>query len=226
MGKNKLIIYSGGMDSTVLLNEYKDSIGLAVSFNYGSKHNAREISSAESNCRDLGIKHIVINLGEVTKHFKSDLLKSGGDIPHGHYAADNMKKTVVPFRNGIMLSIAAGIAESNGLGVVMIDNHFGDHDIYPDCRVDFIKSMNAAVTLGTWDKITISSPYKSISKRDIALIGKKIGVDFSKTYSCYEGEDIHCGKCGTCVERLEALDGFDNTEYKDNQYWKGIVNGN
>ena len=138
-----LIIYSGGLDSTVLLHQYKTEIGLAVSFNYGSKHNEREIRFAEKNCRKLGLPHIVIPL-PFFRHFKSDLLKSGGEIPTGNYAEENMKSTVVPFRNGIMLSIAAGIAESNELGAVLIANHGGDHSIYPDCRTEFIRAWQKA----------------------------------------------------------------------------------
>ena len=105
-----LLIYSGGLDSTTLLYEYKDSIKLAVTFDYGSKHNAREIACAVENCKKLGIKHLVIPLGFIGQYFKSDLLLSGGDIPEGHYADENMKSTVVPFRNGIMLAVAAGLA--------------------------------------------------------------------------------------------------------------------
>ena len=107
-----LLVYSGGLDSTTLLYEYKDSIQLALSFDYASKHNAREISYAAENCKRLGIKHMVIPLGFIGQYFKSDLLLSGGEIPEGSYADENMKSTVVPFRNGIMLAVAAGLAES------------------------------------------------------------------------------------------------------------------
>ncbi len=207
-----LIIYSGGLDSTVLLHQYKSEIGLAVSFDYGSKHNIREIGFARKNCRKLGIPHIIIPL-PFFSYFKSDLLKSGGEIPTGQYAEDNMKSTVVPFRNGIMLSIAAGIAESHGMNAVLIANHGGDHSIYPDCRPEFIRAIDEAVRLGTYAGVRILSPYAEMTKRDIALKGKALGVDFSDTYSCYNGADVHCGICGTCVERKEALLGFDTTAY-------------
>lgn len=210
-----VIIYSGGMDSTVLLHQYKHDIKLAISFNYGSKHNALEIPRAKQNCEELGIKHITIDLPFVNEHFKSDLLQSGGEIPEGHYTAENMKSTVVPFRNGIMLSIAAGIADSIGAKKLLIANHAGDHTIYPDCRATFINEMSEAIAFGTENQINILAPYTNITKRDIALIGQKIGVDFTKTWSCYKGHDIHCGVCGTCVERKEALEGFDPTEYKN-----------
>ena len=209
-----VLIYSGGLDSTTLLYEYKDSIALAVTFDYGSKHNAREISYAEENCKRLGIKHLVIPLGFIGQYFKSDLLLSGGDIPEGSYADDNMHSTVVPFRNGIMLAVAAGLAESYGLDTVMLANHSGDHAIYPDCRPEFVEAMDQAVKAGTYEGIRVVSPYCSITKRDIALRGKELGLDYSLTYSCYKGGEKHCGKCGTCVERKEALEGFDPTVYE------------
>lgn len=127
-----------------------------------------------------------------------------------------MKSTVVPFRNGIMLSIAAGVAESNGLKRILIANHFGDHAIYPDCRKSFIDPMREAIKEGTYEQIEVFAPYTSISKRDIGLIGQKLGIDYATTYSCYKGGEKHCGKCGTCVERKEALEGFDPTEYENN----------
>ncbi len=209
-----LLVYSGGLDSTTLLYEYKDSIQLALSFDYGSKHNAREISYAAENCKRLGIKHMVIPLGFIGQYFKSDLLLSGGEIPEGSYADENMKSTVVPFRNGIMLAVAAGLAESYGLDTLLIANHSGDHDIYPDCRPEFVQAMDAAVKAGTYEGIRVVSPYCNITKRDIALRGKAIGLDYSLTYSCYKGGEKHCGKCGTCTERKEALEGFDPTEYE------------
>ena len=209
-----ILIYSGGLDSTTLLYEYRDSIALALTFDYGSKHNVREIGFARENCRRLGIPHRVISLDFIRDHFKSDLLLSGGDIPEGHYAEDNMKSTVVPFRNGIMLSIAIGLAESNDLDTVLIANHAGDHTIYPDCRPEFIEAMDNAARNGTFNGVRLVSPYCNITKRDIALRGRDLGVDFSLTYSCYKGGEKHCGKCGTCVERKEALEGFDPTEYE------------
>lgn len=211
--KDCLIIYSGGMDSTVLLHEWKDRIALAITFNYGSKHNAEEYARAELNCRELKIKHYKINLGNIFKHFKSDLLLSGGDIPEGHYEDESMKRTVVPFRNGIMLSIATGIAESYGLKGVLIANHSGDHAIYPDCRKSFALSMSTAMMNGTESKIELYGPYTNITKREIALIGNRLGIKFELTYSCYKGGTIHCGVCGTCTERKEALTGFDLTTY-------------
>ena len=211
---NGLLVYSGGMDSTVMLHNFKQQIGLAVSFDYGSKHNQMEIACAIENCKQLSIPHIVIDLGFIGKHFKSDLLKSGSDIPIGQYCEEDMKKTVVPFRNGIMLSISVGLAESNGLDKVFIANHSGDHHIYPDCRPDFIRLFNNSAIVGTESEVNIFAPYTNITKADIAGIGKEIGVDFSKTYSCYNGGEFHCGVCATCIERKQALKGFDNTKYE------------
>ena len=210
-----LLIYSGGLDSTTLLHEYRGSIALAVTFDYGSKHGAREIACAVENCKLLGMRHLVIPLGFIGQYFKSDLLLSGGDIPEGSYADENMRSTVVPFRNGIMLAVAAGLAESYGLDTVLLANHSGDHAIYPDCRPEFVAAMDQAVRNGTYEGIRVESPYCHLTKRDIALRGKALGVDYSRTYSCYKGGEKHCGRCGTCTERKEALEGFDPTEYED-----------
>ena len=216
--KENLIIVSGGMDSITLLNEYKDEIAMAVTFDYGSNHAKKEIPMAKLHCERLGIKHIVIPLAFIHEYFKSSLLEGADAIPEGHYAAENMKSTVVPFRNGIMLAIACGIAESNGLKEVMIANHSGDHAIYPDCRTEFINAMSEALRLGTYEGISIIAPYSDITKTDIARHGKEIGLNYAETWSCYKGGEKHCGKCGTCVERKEALHdaGIDDpTEYED-----------
>lgn len=203
--KNSAIIVSGGMDSITLLYDHKDEIALGISFDYGSNHNAREIPFAKMHCERLGIKHITINLDFMHQYFKSSLLDGVEAIPEGHYADDNMKSTVVPFRNGIMLAIAIGIAESNNLDQVFIANHGGDHTIYPDCRPEFINAIDAAATAGTYNNVKVIAPYTKITKSDIARIGKRLGIDYAETWSCYKGGEVHCGKCGTCVERKEAL---------------------
>lgn len=216
--KDSVIIVSGGMDSITLLYDRKDEIAVGISFDYGSKHNAKEIPFARMHCERLGIKHITIELAFMQQYFESSLLKGGADIPEGHYADDNMKSTVVPFRNGIMLSIAAGIAESHKLNKVLIANHFGDHSIYPDCREEFISAMNNATKAGTYVDVEVVGPYTKISKTDIARRGKLLGLDYTETWSCYKGGEIHCGKCGTCVERKEALHDAgipDNTIYEE-----------
>ena len=203
--KDSIIIVSGGMDSVTLLYDFKDRIALGISFDYGSNHNAKEIPFARWHCEQLGIEHITIDLAFMPKYFKSSLLEGADAIPEGHYADENMKSTVVPFRNGIMLSIAAGIAESRGLKYVMMANHGGDHTIYPDCRPEFVEAMSEATKAGTFPGIEILAPYTDITKADIAMRGKALGIDYSKTWSCYKGGDVHCGKCGTCMERKEAL---------------------
>ena len=205
MAKDSVIIYSGGMDSTTLLYEFKDQIAMAITFDYGSTQNARERECAILHCKRLGIKHLIIPLDFMRQYFKSALLGSPEDIPEGNYDDENMKATVVPFRNGIMLSIACGIAESNGLTKVLIANHAGDHAIYPDCRPEFVNAMSEAMSAGTYENVTVFAPYTLLTKTEIALRGKQIGLDFSETYSCYKGGKNHCGKCGTCRERIEAL---------------------
>lgn len=216
MTKDSLIIVSGGMDSITLLYDRKDSIALALSFDYGSNHNSREIPYAQLHCQRLGIRHIVIPLDFMHQYFTSSLLEGAEAIPDGHYADENMKSTVVPFRNGIMLSVAIGIAESNGLKKVLIANHGGDHAIYPDCRPDFISAINKAAMSGTYLNVEVDAPYTNISKTDIARRGVALGIDYSETWSCYKGGTVHCGTCGTCVERKEALHDAgidDKTEY-------------
>lgn len=215
--KKSLIILSGGMDSVTLLYDKQEEIALAVTFDYGSNHNKREEEFAKFHCEKLGIEHIIIPLTFIHDYFKSSLLEGASAIPDGHYEDETMKSTVVPFRNGIMLSVACGIAESRELEKVLIANHFGDHAIYPDCRKGFIDAMSEAMRNGTYKGITIDAPYTTITKTDIAKIGKSLGIDYSKTYSCYKGGEKHCGKCGTCVERKEALRDAgieDPTEYE------------
>ena len=215
--KDSVIVVSGGMDSVTLLYEKKDEIALGISFDYGSNHNHNELPLAALHCQRLGIEHVVVPLGFMHQYFKSSLLESGDSIPDGSYDEENMKSTVVPFRNGVMLAVAAGIAESKGLTKVLIANHGGDHTIYPDCRPEFIAAMDAAVEAGTFARVRVVAPYTNISKADIARRGRALGIDYAETWSCYKGGDVHCGTCGTCVERKEALREAgieDNTTYQ------------
>lgn len=215
--KDCLIVLSGGMDSVTLLYEYQDSLALAVSFDYGSKHNARELPFARLHCERLGIEHLTIPLSFIGQYFRSALLEGGGAIPKGSYDEENMAATVVPFRNGIMLSIAAGLAESRGLTKVYLANHFGDHAIYPDCRASFIRPMHEAILQGTSNAVEVTAPYTDISKGDIARHGKLLGINYAETWSCYEGGDLQCGSCATCIERREAMQEAgieDPTHYK------------
>lgn len=203
--KDSIIVLSGGMDSVTLMHDYKERIALAVTFDYGSNHNARETACARCQCEILGIEHLVIPLEFMGRYFRSSLLSGADDIPEGHYEDENMKSTVVPFRNGIMLAVACGLAESRGLQHVMIANHGGDHAIYPDCRPGFVDAMSRAMSEGTYEGVTLLAPYTDMTKADIARRGAELGVDFSITYSCYKGGERHCGRCGTCVERREAF---------------------
>ncbi|MBR5656373.1 MAG: 7-cyano-7-deazaguanine synthase QueC [Prevotella sp.] len=215
--KDSVLILSGGMDSTTLLYDEQERIALAISFDYGSNHNAREIPFAQLHCQRLGIKHIVIPLEFMTKYFKSSLLEGAEAIPEGHYADDNMKSTVVPFRNAIMLSIAVGIAESNNLKNVMMANHAGDHTIYPDCTPAFVKAFDLTAQAGTFINVHLLTPYTHLTKGEIAARGRELGIDYTETWSCYKGGEKHCGRCGTCVERKEALAEAgieDTTEYE------------
>lgn len=205
MEKDSLIILSGGMDSVTLLYDRQDRIALAVTFDYGSNHSQREMACAEYHCHQLGIEHVVIPLEFMHQYFKSSLLEGADAIPEGNYDDDNMRSTVVPFRNGIMLSIGCGMAESRGLKHVLIANHGGDHAIYPDCRPAFIDAMSEAMRNGTYANVTIDAPYTNITKADICRRGTELGIDYTKTYSCYKGGEHHCGKCGTCMERKEAF---------------------
>jgi len=215
-----LVVYSGGLDSTALL--YKcisefDEIE-AINFNYGSKHNSSERKAAEKICEMAGIKLTKVELPFINELFKSDLLQSGGDIPEGHYEAENMKSTVVPFRNGIMLSIAAGYGESIGASMIAIANHGGDHHIYKDCRLSFIDSMRDATVKGTDNEIGIYSPFVNINKAEVVTEGLKYGAPLELTWSCYKGGEVQCGRCSTDMERKAAFReaGWeDPTEYLD-----------
>lgn len=206
--KQKVVVLcSGGMDSVAALYEAARDfeITAVLSFHYGSKHNDREIPFAEFHAQKLDVPHSTVRLDFIGEQFESDLLKKGGEIPKGHYEEQTMKQTVVPFRNGIMLSIAGGFAESKGAQGLVIAAHSGDHAIYPDCREEFMRSMSDAIRLGTYAEVEVIRPFISMTKAEIAKRGNELGVDFSQTWSCYVGGETHCGECGTCVERREAF---------------------
>ena len=203
-----VVLLSGGMDSVTVLYDTleRSRVAAALSFHYGSKHNDREIPFAAHHAAKFGVPHLVIPLDFIGKYFASDLLASGGEIPRGHYEESTMKSTVVPFRNGIMLAVAAGFAESREARGLVIAAHAGDHAIYPDCRESFMESMGAAIGAGTYANIELVRPFIHLTKAQIAARGASLGVDFARTWSCYEGREIHCGECGTCVERREAFE--------------------
>ena len=207
-----IVLFSGGMDSTTLLAQalQQHNEVTALSVLYGSKHKAVESVAAEEICDHYDVSRLKLKLDFNAWGFKSDLLTSGGDIPEGHYADDSMKATVVPFRNGILLSIAAGIAESVGAGIIYYGAHGGDHPVYPDCRPEFVEAMREAINTGTDGNVTLEAPFSNIEKTAIAKLGNDLHVPFEKTWSCYQpiavnDDYVHCGRCGTCVERIEAF---------------------
>lgn len=213
-----IIVLSGGMDSTVLLADAvrKDKRPAAISFDYGAKHNDRELPRAAEICKKSGIDHRIIRLPFINELFSSSLLASGEAIPDGNYNEVDMKSTVVPFRNGILLSIAVGYAESRGAKEVLIGSHAGDHFIYPDCRPEFNAAFAEAALLGTDGTVSVLFPFAEMSKRDVGDLGRRHAVDFAATWTCYKGREIHCGTCGACLERKHALrkgEGLDPTPY-------------
>lgn len=206
-----LVSFSSGMDSTTLLywaiQKYgKDNVS-AVTFNYGSKHNDIEEKQSKFITNKLGIKHTVIKLDFSKWGFKSDLLKTGGEIPVGHYEQSNMSQTVVPNRNMIFLSILAGIADSNKIDKILLASHAGDHAIYKDCRYEFTQAVNLAIYLATDNCVKVESPFNNITKADILKIGLELNVPYVYTHTCYKGGVVPCVDelCGTCFERIEAF---------------------
>ena len=201
------VLLSGGMDSVTAFYDAmrEHEVVAALSFDYGAKHHARELPCARHHAAQARVPHEVIALEFINRLFQSDLLESGGAIPDGHYAEESMKQTVVPFRNGIMLAIAAGYAESTGAQGLVIAAHGGDHAIYPDCREPFMHAMGTAMALGTYARIELLRPFIAMDKSGIARRGAELGIDYATTWSCYKGGVIHCGTCGTCVERREAF---------------------
>lgn len=218
--KEKVVaIVSGGMDSVTMLKMLVDQGKdvLVMNFSYGSKHNEKERAALQWICREMGLNLYTYDLPIKTTMILpsgdqqsedllvSNLLKSGEDIPDGHYEEENMRKTVVPFRNGIMLSIAVGFAESHGALAVYYGNHAGDHVIYNDCRPEFVQALDAASIVGTCTGIQIRSPFAAMTKTQIAKLGMRIGAPLDIAWTCYKGGDRPCGTCSTCVERIEAF---------------------
>lgn len=224
-----LVVCSGGLDSVTLAHKVaaeEQLLGL-VSFLYGQRHR-KEVDFAGQCAERLGVPHLQIDLGHLGALLSGSALTDEVAVPEGHYAEETMKLTVVPNRNAIMLTIAFGIAAARGAEAVATAVHGGDHFIYPDCRPGFIAAFQAMqdLALAGLARITLSTPFVTSSKADIVVVGDRLGVPFAKTWSCYKGGEIHCGRCGTCVERLEAfhLAGVaDPTEYADPSYWREAV---
>jgi 7-cyano-7-deazaguanine synthase len=206
-----ITLCSGGLDSSVLAY-YLRELGFKqhlLSVDYGQRHR-RELQSAAKIAEHLGVEHTVVDLTSLRVLLKGSALTSDDvAVPHGHYAAPNMAQTVVPNRNAILLSVAVGLAVAEGASLVSTAVHAGDHPIYPDCRPEFIEALNGAVKTGTdgygLPDLHIEAPFVHKTKEDIAALAHLLSVPVGDTWSCYEGGDIHCGRCGTCVERREAL---------------------
>ena len=220
MSDAAVILLSGGMDSGVLLawasQRYREIH--ALSFDYGSKHAAKELAMAEELAQAYQARFIKVALPFMDELFSSSLLKSGEAVPEGSYAHANMISTVVPFRNGIMLSVAIGYAENHKIDTVLIAAHAGDHPVYPDCRGSFMEAMDQAAQQGTYAGVRVKAPFVELTKEAIAQMGRSLGLDFARTWSCYKGGDVHCGVCATCIERKAALgfeQGLDPTRYRE-----------
>ena len=202
-----VLIYSGGIDSTVLLYDLLNSghCVQALSVNYGQRH-GKELDCAKILCKQLNVKHHVADLTALNPLLSGSSLTSPHvQVPEGHYEDESMKATVVPNRNMILLSIATGWAMSTGASSVSYAAHSGDRAIYPDCREEFADAMNSVMEIAGWDKVSLNRPFSSLTKADIVKLGDELGVPFEQTWSCYKGGQVHCGVCGTCVERREAF---------------------
>jgi 7-cyano-7-deazaguanine synthase len=202
-----VVVFSGGLDSTVLLAQLQaagDEL-LALTIDYGQRHR-RELAHAEQICRRAGIEWQVANLAPLAPLLAGSSQTSPHvPVPHGHYAEESMKLTVVPNRNMILIAVAAGWAISRRCDRVAYAAHTGDHTIYPDCRPEFVAALGGALLLADWNPVALYAPFLSLTKAAIVREGARLGVDFAATWSCYEGADMHCGLCGTCVERREAF---------------------
>lgn len=222
-----VVIMSGGLDSTTLLYYAKRYFEpYVLSFDYGQRH-AKELNCAARICADLEVEHEIVDVTAL-RTLLSSSLTFRSEVPEGHYSEGSMKATIVPNRNAIMLSIAYGYAISIGAQKIYCGAHAGDHAIYPDCRTEFFTALGEAFQIGNdWNKrIPLETPFITNSKAEIVLFGQSFGVPFAKTWSCYKGGEVHCGKCGTCVERLEAFANAgipDPTVYEDSSFWKTVV---
>lgn len=226
--RRSIVLLSGGLDSTTVLALAREQteVVMALSFDYGQRHK-RELEFAAIQAYHYDLPHKVINLQSVTELFKgSALTDQAVDVPQGHYAKETMAATIVPNRNSIMLNIAVGVAIGQDATLVYAAMHAGDHPVYPDCRPAFIDQLNKLIDVATETNVTVAAPFIYMPKDKIVKLGSELGVRYEATWSCYEGGEIHCGRCGTCVERAEAfyLAGVkDPTVYADNNFWKEEV---
>jgi len=229
-----IVIASGGMDSATALfwsRRYQTESPLVLSFDYGQRH-VKELSFAAEMCEHLGLEHQVVDLTGLQPLIATSVLTDHTtEVPEGHYAQENMKQTVVPNRNMIMLSIATGVAVARNSHSVIVGVHAGDHPVYPDCREGFIIDFELAAHTANEgflkENFRVIAPFVLMSKAEIVELGDDLGVPWELTWSCYKGGQHHCGRCATCVERLEAFDIAeidDPTLYEDKEYWRTVVN--
>ncbi|MEI8603999.1 MULTISPECIES: 7-cyano-7-deazaguanine synthase QueC [Pseudoalteromonas] len=206
MTQKVVVIYSGGMDSFTVLNKalQQGREVYALSFDYGQRH-VKELKVAASVCEKLGVPHKIVDISAINQLIGGSSLTDDIDVPEGHYEAENMKSTIVPNRNMILLSLAVGYAVSLKASQVYYGAHSGDHAIYPDCRPEFVQKMDDLCRIANYDAVEIFSPYLNDTKIDILTDGLKMGLDYSQTWTCYNGREKACGKCGACQERLEAF---------------------
>lgn len=206
MSDKVIVIYSGGMDSFTVLNKAiaDGKQPLALSFDYGQRHK-KELDYAARVCAELNVPHKIVDISAINALVGGSALTDDIDVPEGHYEEPSMKTTVVPNRNMILLSMAVGYAVSEGASEVYYGAHSGDHAIYPDCRPEFVEKMNDVCQIANYDAITIVTPYLDVSKTAILTDGLAMGLDYGKTWTCYNGREKACGKCGACQERLEAF---------------------
>ncbi len=206
MSERIVVIYSGGMDSFTLLHRARKNghDAHALSFNYGQRH-VRELEAAAAVCQQLGVPHRVLDIRAMSGVMAGSSLTGSGDIPEGHYEEETMKSTVVPNRNMILLSLAIGYAVTVEAHAVWYGAHGGDHAIYPDCRPEFVEKMDAVSRIANYEPVRVEAPYIRASKTDILADGLAMELDYSQTWTCYNGRDAACGVCGSCVERLEAF---------------------
>ena len=232
--KDAIVVLSGGMDSTAALYWTIDNWGgsdnvAAISFDYGQRHK-KELQHARRTCMSLGVQHYLVDITTITSLLGGSALTDDIEVPEGHYEEENMKATVVPNRNSIMSNIAIGLVVSQKAEALVLGVHSGDHAIYPDCRPAFIAQLanlaHAANEGFIQEHFSIQAPWLYALKMDIVRAGEELGVSWEQTWTCYKGGEIHCGRCATCVERLEAFDQasvVDPVTYEDRDYWRTVV---
>jgi 7-cyano-7-deazaguanine synthase len=211
-------LLSGGLDSTVLLADLvlagHDVVALSV--HYGQRH-ARELRAAARVAAALRVPRIEVDARALDVLLGGSALTTAAiAVPFGHYADESMKITVVPNRNMLLLAMAGALAVSAGAEAIAYAAHAGDHAIYPDCRPAFMDAVRQVLAVASWSPIALETPFALRTKAEIVARGSAIGAPLALTYSCYEGHEQHCGKCGTCVERREAFEVAgvpDPTEY-------------